>query len=110
MPAVVDAFRADKDYIEVRKIQSDILRQYEGDFESILKVKYCRESEWCGILFRCSWQKKIKILFWPDKKGARSSEFEIAIQWLLDCGLIYKVPRVNEPHMPLKSLSEYECV
>ena len=37
------------------------------------------------------------------KKGARSSDFEIAIQWLLDCGLIYKVSRVNEPRMPLKA-------
>ena len=57
MPAVVDAFRLNKDYAEVGQI----------------------------------------------KKGARSSEFEIAIQWLLDCGLVYKVNRVNEPHMPLKA-------
>lgn len=35
--------------------------------------------------------------------SSNSSEFEIAIQWLLDCGLIYKVNRVNEPHMPLKA-------
>ena len=44
-----------------------------------------------------------KFFFGQIKKGARSSEFEIAIQWLLDCGLIYKVNRVNEPHMPLKA-------
>lgn len=48
-------------------------------------------------------KRKQKILFGQIKKGARSSEFEIAIQWLLDCGLIYKVNRVNEPHMPLKA-------
>ena len=47
--------------------------------------------------------KNKKFFFGQIKKGARSSEFEIAIQWLLDCGLIYKVPRVNEPHMPLKA-------
>ena len=44
-----------------------------------------------------------KFFFGQIKKGARSSEFEIAIQWLLDCGLVYKVNRVNEPHMPLKA-------
>ena len=44
-----------------------------------------------------------KFFFRQIKKGARSSEFEIAIQWLLDCGLVYKVNRVNEPHMPLKA-------
>ena len=32
MPAVVDAFRTHRDYQEVRQIQSDIVRQYEGDF------------------------------------------------------------------------------
>ena len=52
-----------------------------------------------------------KFFFGQIKKGARSSEFEIAIQWLLDCGLIHKVSRVNEPHMPLKaykSLNAYK--
>ena len=44
-----------------------------------------------------------KFFFAQIQKGARSSEFEIAIQWLIDCGLIYKVNRVNEPHMPLKA-------
>lgn len=44
-----------------------------------------------------------KFFFGQIKKGARSSEYEIAIQWLLDCGLIYKVNRVNEPHVPLKA-------
>lgn len=48
-------------------------------------------------------KRKQKFFFGQIKKGARSSEFEIAIQWLLDCGLIYKVNRVNEPHMPLKA-------
>ena len=42
MPAVVDAFRADKDYIEVRKIQSDILRQYEGDFGKHIVINFKR--------------------------------------------------------------------
>ena len=52
-----------------------------------------------------------KFFFGQIKKGARSSEFEIAIQWLLDCGLIYKVNRVNEPHVPLsayKNMSAYK--
>lgn len=71
--------------------------------ESILKQKFSQEYEWYGILFRCSWRRRIKIFFGQIKKGARSSEFEIAIQWLLDCGLVYKVNRVNEPHMPLKA-------
>ena len=48
-------------------------------------------------------QKNVEFFFGQIKKGARSSEYEIAIQWLVDCGLIYKVNRVNEPNMPLKA-------
>ena len=44
-----------------------------------------------------------KFFFGQIKKGARSSEYELAIQWLVDCGLVYKVNRVNEPNMPLKA-------
>ena len=57
---------------------------------------------WNSIPMQLAKENK-KFFFGQIKKGARSSEFEIAIQWLLDCGLIYKVPRVNEPHMPLKA-------
>ena len=60
MPAVVDAFRLNKDYAEVRQIQSDIVRQYEVILESILKQKFSQEYEWYGILFRCSWRRRIK--------------------------------------------------
>ena len=104
MPAVVDAFRLDKDYTEVRQIQSDILRQYEGDFGKHIESKVLPRIRmvWNSIPMQLSKENK-KFFFCQIKKGARSSEFEIAIQWLLDCGLIYKVNRVNEPHMPLKA-------
>ena len=57
---------------------------------------------WDAIPMQLAKENK-KFFFGQIKKGARSSEFEVAIQWLLDCGLIYKVNRVNEPHMPLKA-------
>lgn len=104
MPAVVDAFRLNKDYAEVRQIQSDIVRQYEGDFGKHIKAKVLPRIRmvWDSIPMQLAKENK-KFFFGQIKKGARSSEFEIAIQWLLDCGLVYKVNRVNEPHMPLKA-------
>lgn len=104
MPAVVEAFRLNKDYAEVRQIQSDIVRQYEGDFgkhadaHSLPRIRLV----WDSIPMQLAKENK-KFFFGQIKKGARSSEYEIAIQWLLDCGLVYKVNRVNEPHMPLKA-------
>ena len=57
---------------------------------------------WDSIPMQLAKENK-KFFFGKIKKGARSSDYEIAIQWLQDCGLIYKVSRVNEPHMPLKA-------
>ena len=104
MPAVVDAFRMHKDYGEVRQIQNDIVRQYEGDFgkhidsHTLPRIRMV----WDSIPIQLAKENK-KFFFGQIKKGARSSEYEIAIQWLIDCGLVYKVSRVNEPLMPLKA-------
>lgn len=104
MPAVVDAFRQLKDYAEVRQIQSDIVRQYEGNFGKHIESRALPRIRmvWDSIPMQLAKENK-KFFFGQIKKGARSSEFEIAIQRLLDCGLIYKVNRVNEPHIPLKA-------
>ena len=104
MPAVVDSFRRNKDYIKARQIQEDILRQYEQDFGKHVDAKNLPRIRmvWQSIPIQLAKENK-KFFFGQIKKGARSSDFEIAIQWLMDSGLIYKVNRINEPHMPLKA-------
>ena len=104
MPAVVDEFRQNRDYAEVRQIQNDIVRQYEGDFGKHVDARTLPRIRlvWDSVPLQLAKEKK-KFFFGQIKKGARSSEYEIAIQWLVDCGLIYKVNRVNEPNMPLKA-------
>ena len=104
MPAVVDAFRTHRDYEEVRQIQNDIVRQYEGDFGKHIDAKTLPRIRmvWDSIPMQLAKENK-KFFFGQIKKGARSSDYEIAIQWLSDCGLVHKVSRVNEPHMPLKA-------
>lgn len=104
MPAVVDSFRRNKDYVKTRQIQKDILRQYEQDFGKHVDAKNLPRIRmvWQSIPIQLAKENK-KFFFGQIKKGARSSDFEIAIQWLMDSGLIYKVNRVNEPHIPLKA-------
>lgn len=104
MPAVVDEFRQNKDYAEVRQIQHDIIRQYEGDFGKHVDARTLPKIRlvWDSVPMQLAKENK-KFFFGQIKKGARSSEYEIAIQWLVDCGLVYKVNRVNEPNMPLKA-------
>lgn len=104
MPAVVDAFRMHRDYAEVRQIQNDIVRQYEGDFGKHIDTHTLPRIRlvWDSVPMQLAKENK-KFFFGQIKKGARSSEYGLAIQWLVDCGLVYKVNRVNEPNMPLKA-------
>lgn len=110
MPAVVDYFREEKDYAGVREIQKDIVRQYKGDFGKHVESKELPRINmvWESIPMQLAKENK-KFFFGQIKKGARSSEFEVAIQWLLDCGLVHKVYRVNEPNVPLASYKSFNA-
>ena len=111
MPEVVEYFRTHKtDYRGVRERQNIILRQYRGDFG-----KHINENQlprinmvWDSIPMQLAKENK-KFFFGQIKKGARSSEFEMAIQWLTDCGLVYKIHRVNKPSIPLKAYIDFSA-
>ena len=110
LPAVVDFFREHKDYAEVRRMQKDIAVQYQGDFGKHIKGNELRRINmvWESIPMQLAKENK-KFFFGQMKKGARSSEFEVAIQWLVDAGLVYKVNRVNEPHVPLNAYKDFSA-
>ena len=110
MPEVVKDFAENKDFNTVKEIQNIILEQYEDDFG-----KHADASElsrirmvWNSIPMQLAKENK-KFFFGHIKKGARAKDFEEAIEWLLDCGLINKVYRVNKPAMPLKSYTEFSA-
>lgn len=110
MPEVVKNFVLHGDYNEVRQIQKNILVQYKGDFG-----KHAGANElprinmvWDSIPMQLAKENR-KFFFGKMKKGARSSEFEVAIQWLLDSGLVHKVSRVNEPHVPLSAYKDFSA-
>lgn len=104
MPAVVEAFRKNRNYAEVRSIQSDIVAQYRGDFGKHTKASELPRINmvWDSIPIQLAKENR-KFFFGKIKKGARRREFEIAIQWLQDSGLIYKVNMVKKPMLPLKA-------
>ena len=110
MPAVVEQFRQQKDYNAVREIQKEIVRQYQGDFGKHIYAKDLPRIRmvWESRPMQLAKENK-KFFFGQIKKGARSGDFEVAIQWLQDCGLIYKVNRVNEPHVPLAAYKNFSA-
>ena len=108
MPEVVDAYAQRRDIVEVRSIQRTILELYEDDFgkhapkEDLPRIRMV----WNAVPLQLAKENK-KFFFGQVKVGARAKDFEKAIQWLTDCGLLTKVYRVEKPAMPLKSYIDF---
>ena len=102
MPEAVAIWAATSDPKMVRQAQHDILDTYYRDFgkHSNTLVHRIRQV-WDSIPAQLAKENK-KFIFGAVKKGARAADFEKAIQWLADAGLIYKVHRVSAPKYPLK--------
>lgn len=103
MPAAVKAYVEGKGLNAVRKEQKQIVNDYDRDFSKHAPARVVPRIRmvWQSIVSQLTKENK-KFVFGAMKKGARASEFEEAIQWLMDAGIVYKVNRVNAVCMPLK--------
>ncbi len=102
MPEAVQEYISSEDIYKVRKIQKDIIDAYYRDISKHTKVLVTRIHQvWESIPAQLAKENK-KFIYGAIAKGARASQFELALQWLLDAGLIYKVNLVKKPTMPLK--------
>lgn len=110
MPEVVANFIENKDFAEVRTLQKRIIEMYEDDFSKHTTVNELPRIRmvWNSIPMQLAKENK-KFFFGQIKEGARAKDFEIAIEWLLDCGLIKKVYKVNKPAMPLKAYIDFSA-
>lgn len=110
MPAAVQC-HADKEGLEaVREIQKQILFDYSRDFSKhVPKADVPRVNMvWQGMPAQLFKENK-KFIYGVLKDGGRAKEFETAIQWLIDAGLIYKVNRCKAPKMPLKAYEDFSA-
>lgn len=110
MPEVVSSFVTERDFTEVRRLQKRIIEMYEADFSKHTTANELPRIRmvWNSIPMQLAKENK-KFFFGKIKEGARAKEFEIAIEWLLDCGLIKKVYNVSKPAMPLKAYTEFSA-
>ncbi|MGM9974258.1 MAG: ATP-binding protein [Clostridiaceae bacterium] len=110
MPEVVLHFSEYKDFNEVRAIQQRILNAYEQDFskhapnEIVPRIRML----WNSIPSQLAKENK-KFIYGLVREGARAKEFETALLWLSDCGLIHKVHRINAPGLPLKAYEDLKA-
>ena len=102
MPEAVKKYVESDSLIEVRRIQKEILNGYELDLSKHAPKEQAPRIRmvWKSIPSQLFKDNK-KFIYGALRKGARANDFEIAIQWLVDSGLVYKVPKCTKPALPL---------
>ncbi len=103
MPEVVDSYCKYKDLAQVRTIQSNILKAYRNDISRhTTKTESVKIGQVLDSLPSQLSKENKKFIYGVIKNGARASEYELAIQWLIDAGIVHKVNRIKEAKMPIK--------
>ena len=110
MPEAVLRFAETKDFVQVREVQKNILGAYEQDFSKhaphdiVPKIRML----WNSIPSQLAKENK-KFLYGLVREGGRAKDYEAAIMWLADCGLIHKVSRINAPNLPLSAYEDLKA-
>lgn len=107
MPEAVLSFCQNRDWKEVRAIQKDILGSYQRDMSKHAPSEIIPRITdlWKSLPAQLSKENR-KFIYGVVREGARAREYELALQWLLDAGLIYKVYNVKVPRLPFASYED----
>ena len=109
MPEVVQDFVNNKDFKKVRTIQKRILSSYEKDFSKHIPANTVEKVRmlWNSVPTQLAKDNK-KFIYNAIKKGARAKEFETALTWLKDAGLIYQVYKISKPGLPIGAYEDLD--
>lgn len=107
MPEAVQKFVKNKNFNEVRDIQNQILEGYRQDFSKYTEPRSVARitSVWNSVPAQLAKENK-KFSYQVVDKSARAREYEIALEWLVLCGLVYKIPRITKPDLPLSAYED----
>lgn len=110
MPEVVQNFVDNRDYKKVREIQKNILSSYENDFSKHVPSNTVEKIRmlWRAIPSQLAKENK-KFIYNVIKTGARAKEYELALLWLKDAGLVYQVNRIKKPDLPLIAYQDLDA-
>lgn len=109
MPEAVRTFSETGDFNEARRIQNELIGVYRQDFSKHAEPRLTERLNliWDSVVSQLAKENR-KYIYGQVKKGSRAKDFDIAIQWLKDCGLINVVHRVKKPGYPLKAYEELD--
>lgn len=107
MPEAVAEFAQQNSFSEVRAIQKRILIAYEQDFSKHAPYDIVPRIRmlWNSIPAQLAKENR-KFIYGALRTGARAKEYELALMWLIDCGLVHKINKVSKPGMPLKAYED----
>lgn len=108
MPEAVQTFINTQNFSEVRQIQRNLLTAYGQDFSKHIADGHTVQrvrALWHAIPEQLAKENK-KFIYAHLQKGARSKDYETALQWLKDSGLVHIVPRIKKPHLPLTAYQD----
>ena len=110
MPEAVNSYAQNKDLKEVRKIQKRLLEAYEQDFSKHAPSNIVPRIRmvWNSIPSQLAKENK-KFIYGLVREGARAREYEIALSWLIDCGLVYQINRVTTSKVPLSAYQDFNA-
>lgn len=110
MPEAVLNFITNRDLKSVRNVQNKLLFAYENDLskhaprELVTRIRML----WNSIPAQLAKENK-KFIYGLVREGARAREYEVAITWLMDVGLVYKINRVKKPDFPLRAYQDFSA-
>lgn len=107
MPEAVNYYKDNKEFTGVRQIQKNLLAYYQQDFSKHAEPRLTERLNlvWSSIPAQLAKENR-KFIYSQIRQGARAKDFEMAIQWLSDCGLIHVIHRVTKPGYPLKAYED----
>lgn len=110
MPEVVASYVEERDPLVVRELQKNILDAYDRDFSKHAPVGEVPRLRmvWNSVNGQLSKENK-KFIYGFIKEGARAKDFEIALEWLRDAGLVYKVHRAKKAAIPLTAFQDFSA-
>jgi len=110
MPEAVDTYCKTNDFSDVRTVQDDILETYSNDFSKHAPINEVPRIRmvWNSILGQLAKENR-KFLYGMLKDGGRAKEFELAIEWLIDAGLVSKVNRTKSGEFPLNAYEDFSA-
>ncbi len=108
MPEVVKEFAENQDYYQARSIQQNIVTAYENDFSKHAPVSQLPRIRmiWQSIVGQLA-KENSKFVYNILRTGARAKDFELAIEWLKDAGLIHKATRITKAGIPINAYADF---